>query len=247
MPKLRGYVLTYPKAHADLLVKADDDPLLASWRFGLGRVVAFTSDLSGRWGREWVQWSEFPRLAAQLARSVRRKTTDDRVKIEIHQQEDEVQTVADVSLPGGGFGNHLSLKGAISGRDQATQPRLMRQIGPGRYEARFSGLKRGIHILSVYEAENDSESPVAQTLPFISSYSREYHDLQPNNALLSKLAEATGGEILDREKLDEGVKRLVTPAPNAKQAAQETWWALSGFGLLLFLGDLALRRWPVRP
>jgi hypothetical protein len=123
----------------------------------------------------------------------------------------------------------------------------MRQIGPGRYEARFSGLKRGIHILSVYEAENDSESPVAQTLPFISSYSREYHDLQPNNALLSKLAEATGGEILDREKLDEGVKRLVTPAPNAKQAAQETWWALSGFGLLLFLGDLALRRWPVRP
>jgi hypothetical protein len=37
-----------------------------SWRHGLGRVMAFTSDLSGRWGREWVAWQGLPQWAGQL-------------------------------------------------------------------------------------------------------------------------------------------------------------------------------------
>jgi Ca-activated chloride channel homolog len=246
VPAVRGYVLTYPKAHADLLMKVGEDPLLASWRYGLGRVVAFTSDLSGKWGRDWVQWAEFPRWAAQLARSVRTKTADTRVKIEIQQEEDEAKSVVDVFATGGGFGNHLSLKGAVTGNDQPTQEKIMRQIAPGRYEAHFSGLKRGIHILTVYEAGAGSEPSVALNVPFVSSYSKEYQELQPNTSLLSRLAEGTAGEMLNPAKLEEGVKRLLTPAPKAAQAARETWWPLSGLSLLLFLGDLALRRWPVR-
>src|SRR4029453_7867405 len=33
LPSLRGYVLTYPKPRAELLMKADTDPLLVSWRY----------------------------------------------------------------------------------------------------------------------------------------------------------------------------------------------------------------------
>jgi uncharacterized membrane protein len=246
VPVVRGYVLTYPKAHADLLMKVGEDPLLASWRYGLGRVVAFTSDLSGKWGRDWVQWVEFPRWAAQLARSVRTKAADTRVKIEIQQEENEAKSIVDVFASGGGFGNHLSLKGAVTGGDQPTQERVLRQIAPGRYEGHFSGLKRGIHVFTVYEAGTGSEPALALNLPFISSYSKEYQQLQPNVPLLSRLAEGTGGEMLDPERLEEGIKRLLRPAPKAAQAAQDTWWPLSGLGLLLFLGDLALRRWPVK-
>jgi len=65
--------------------------------------------------------------------------------------------------------------------------------------------------------------------------------------LLSRLAEETGGEMLDPEKLDDGVKRLYTPTPGKGTRAQETWWPLAGLGLFLFLGDLVLRNWPRRP
>ena len=52
-------------------------PLLARWRYGLGKSVAFTSDLSGRWGRDWVQWKDFVRFAAQMARwSMRRRGSE---------------------------------------------------------------------------------------------------------------------------------------------------------------------------
>ena len=45
-------------AQADLIIPRDDRraPLLASWRYGKGKSVAFTSDLEGRWTRNWVPW-----------------------------------------------------------------------------------------------------------------------------------------------------------------------------------------------
>src|SRR5690606_39257307 len=46
-PTLGGYQRTYPKAAAQVLLAGpEDDPLLVAWRYGLGKSVAFTSDLS---------------------------------------------------------------------------------------------------------------------------------------------------------------------------------------------------------
>ncbi|HWP56787.1 MAG TPA: VWA domain-containing protein [Candidatus Acidoferrales bacterium] len=244
LPPVRGYVLTYPRAHADLLLKAGDDPLLATWRYGLGRVAAFTSDLTGRWGREWVQWGEFPRFAAQLARSVRRATTDALVRAEIQQEEDELKVVLDVFSPDGAFANHLKLEGAVSGGEQPARANELRQIAPGRYEGRFSEVGRGVHVLTVYDARAGHDRALVASLPFVSSYSREYRALRPDLSLLSRLAERTGGQMLDPENLDEGVKRLLTPSPEKARSSQETWWAFSALSLALFLADLALRRWP---
>src|SRR5688572_30078093 len=55
MPPLRGLVLTTAKPRASLVLQApaagsiegdSPDPLLATWRFGLGTTAAFTSDLA---------------------------------------------------------------------------------------------------------------------------------------------------------------------------------------------------------
>ena len=47
-PPLLGYLATTakPTAEVQLRIGAEDDPLLASWRVGLGRVTAWTSDAS---------------------------------------------------------------------------------------------------------------------------------------------------------------------------------------------------------
>jgi hypothetical protein len=87
--------------------------------------------------------------------------------------------------------------------------------------------------------------PVA-TVPYIAPYPKEYRQLKPNLALLSRLAEDTGGEMLDPEKFGEGLKRLYTPTPGKSRQGRETWWPLAGAGLFLFLADLVLRSWPTR-
>ncbi len=86
------------------------------------------------------------------------------------------------------------------------------------------------------------EPSAAVTVPYISPYPKEYREVKPNTALLSRLAEETGGEILEPQSFEEGLKRLFTPEGDSGRSAQDTWWALAVLALFLFLADLALRR-----
>jgi len=67
LPQLWGYNGTTIKSAAQsVLVTARDDPLLASWQYGLGRSVAWTSDSTGRWAKDWVGWNGFNRFFTQM-------------------------------------------------------------------------------------------------------------------------------------------------------------------------------------
>ena len=67
LPQLLGYNGTTAKPAAQtVLVTARDDPLLAQWQYGLGRSVAWTSDSTGRWAKDWVGWNGFNRFFSQL-------------------------------------------------------------------------------------------------------------------------------------------------------------------------------------
>src|SRR5439155_20411316 len=67
LPPLGGYLVTSPKDPAEVMLVPDAaDPLLARWPYGLGRAVAWTSDLRGRWSDAWLQWSGMPRLFNSL-------------------------------------------------------------------------------------------------------------------------------------------------------------------------------------
>lgn len=246
IPPVWGYVLTHPKPRADLLMKVANDPLLVSWRYGLGRVSAFTSDLSGRWGKEWVRWEDFPQWSGQLSRGTMRRGSDHRIRSQLRRDGDQVKAVVDVLSREGKFINHLSLKGNLTEPGQATRVTSFRQIAPGRYETGFEAAERGVYLLTIQQEEKQKGEDAAAiaTLPFIAPYPREYRELKPNAALLSRLTEETGGEVLEPEKLEQGLRRLFTPDPGKATRSQETWWPLSGIGLFLFLADLALRRLP---
>ena len=244
LPPLRGYVLTYAKPRAELLMRADKDPLLVSWRYGLGQVTAFTSDLSGRWGREWVSWPGFSQWASQLARDTMRKILETRMRTEFHAEEDAIKVVTDVLARDGRFLNHLKVKANISSSDQDSQERDFQQSAPGRYEGKFTPAGRGIYFVSLYAEGNAGEAPIPlATVPYVAPYPKEYRELTTNLSLLSRIAEETGGEMLEPERLDEGLRRLYTASPGKARQGQETWWPCAGAALFLFLGDLVLRQW----
>ncbi len=52
LPALQGYVGTSQRVGGQVALVTDaGDPLLAQWQYGLGRVVAWTSDATGRWAK----------------------------------------------------------------------------------------------------------------------------------------------------------------------------------------------------
>ena len=62
-----GYNGTTAKPAAQtVLVTARDDPLLAQWQYGLGRSVAWTSDSTGRWAKNWIGWQGFGKFFSQM-------------------------------------------------------------------------------------------------------------------------------------------------------------------------------------
>jgi Mg-chelatase subunit ChlD/uncharacterized membrane protein len=58
-PPVAGYLATTPKETSDVLLQVGEfaDPLLASWRVGLGKVTAWTSDGGAKWAAGWAAWS----------------------------------------------------------------------------------------------------------------------------------------------------------------------------------------------
>ena len=247
IPPLRGYVLTYPKNRAELLMRADKDPLLASWRYGLGRVTAFTSDLSGRWGKEWVTWPVLPQWLGQLARDAMRKLLDARMHTDFQRDGEAVKIVSDLIAQDGHFLNHVNLKASIASPNRPTQEQALQQSAPGRYQGRFIPAQRGLQFVTLFAEARPGGAPLQiATIPYIAPYPREYRELKPNLSLLSRLAEETGGEMLDPDKFEAGLKRLYTPTPGKGTQGQATWWALAAVGLALFLGDLILRSLPTR-
>ena len=72
MPPLKGYVSTEikPRATMDMYVDRADthEPVIASWKYGAGKVMAVTTDASGRWSGTWVTANLFAAAVGSPAR-----------------------------------------------------------------------------------------------------------------------------------------------------------------------------------
>lgn len=85
-PPIRGYVQTKVKDRAryELLAYGGGkaEPLLASWSFGKGRSIAFTSDANGRWSNLWLEWPRYARFWSELLSRAREGAGDSGERIE---------------------------------------------------------------------------------------------------------------------------------------------------------------------
>jgi hypothetical protein len=174
-----------------------------------------------------------------------RKIVETRIRAEFHVEADAVRIVADFISKDGQFMNHLKLHGNVTAPNGSTQQNTLLQSAPGRYEGKFMPAGRGIHFVTLFAEGNAGEAPLSVvTIPYVAPYPNEYRELRPNLALLGRLARETGGEMLDPENFAAGLARLYTPAPGKAFRGHESWWALAGVGLILFLADLVMRSWP---
>ncbi len=78
-PHLKGFVETLPKKGAEIELVTDANsrafPILASWQYDSGRVVAYTSDANGRWSDPWVRWKGFATFWGHIIERLKTKTS----------------------------------------------------------------------------------------------------------------------------------------------------------------------------
>jgi uncharacterized membrane protein len=258
MPALTGYVATSRKPSAEVVLQSPSgdptkaDPLLATWQYGLGRVVAWTPSLGAPWASAWGAWPDFARFWSQVVRYTLPEDPNSSLSVAVEQSAQAgeggkgMQLVVDAIKPSGEPMNLADGIARVILPDGTSHDILLRQTAPGRYIQDIVLPTPGPYtIIVVVDHEGQRyqtrigyihPTPEEYTAP---SQSAELHG-QP---LLEQIAATTGGSILTEETI---------PPDLLQSAAQEDdtfgfleyqmWPWLLGAALLIWLVEIGLRR-----
>lgn len=237
VPGLLGYVATTPKSSAQVvLTSPEPDPVLARWQYGSGRTVAWTSDLTGKWSREWVSWDAFATTLTEMVKwtfpqfvsspyEVTTAVAGNRVRLQVGTDSE--------SPP-----EKLT---AVIADDEAGGEKTVELIqeAPGQYTGEVDVSKPGAFLMSLMDASGDKPVQAAPGVGFIVPYSPEYRISSGNGGeTLKKLAELTGGRVLDWNKPEAVFDREAT----SRRVLHDWSYPLLAAALLLWVADIAVRR-----
>jgi uncharacterized membrane protein len=238
-PQLLGYVATTQKPRAETpLWTPQGDPLLAHWQYGLGRAVAFTSDASAKWARDWLGWAKYRQFWSQIAQWSRQNLESADLQSEVLVDKNGGLVNVEAVDAQGNYRNFLNLRAVVASPKGERQTVRLEQTGPGHYEVRFPTREVGTYMVIVQELK-DGRLRGSQVVGASVSYSPEFSEPQPNFNLLRRLAESSGGHVLDpRNPADNPFlhDRQKTYQP------RDLWEWLLKFAVVLFCLDVGVRR-----
>jgi uncharacterized membrane protein len=241
VPPLEGLVLTYLKAGASQVMSAaDNSPLLAVWRYGLGKTAAFTSDLRGKWGKNWLSWDQYPQFVSQLIRWTERTRSPQRLITDFNLDKGEQHLTVDALDEGERFINQLAMKASVVRPDRVAEEINLDQIAPGRYTGVFSAEQTGPYYVTLYGEKEDLALPPT-TFGAVVPYPREFIDLSTDRNFLKRLAEIAGGKMIEADD-EEALKSLFTSGERRFEAFRRIWLLLILIALPLFVLDIAVRK-----
>ncbi len=253
VPPLYGYIGTKPKPSATtVLTSGRSDPILAHWQYGLGRVVAWTSDAKPRWAKDWMAWEGFGRFWSQAVRWTVPENEAGGLEVRATAAGDRVLVQADAISADQRYLNGLDTSvTVVPVRPDGTKKEVvLKQTAPGHYEGYFTPDDDSGYSLTVQAANKagaaaqtptnltqNGEVKLTRTLGLPPSYSPEYKQLGLNNLLLQDVASLTGGQVLNIQKPEDAFR----PGLETITYNREMWPWLLALAILLLPLDIGVR------
>jgi hypothetical protein len=238
LPLIEGQVITYPKEGAAHIFRTGEGPLLSAWQYGLGRTVAFTSDLSAGWGRAWVQWGHFGAFTSQMVKWAQRKETDINYQVEWDRKDGRTVFQVDVTDERGNWVNFLDLKAKILLPTGVSRIVTLDQKTPGRYQGAFFSEEMGEYFINLY-ASSTGGSIAPKIFGYAVPYADEFQETGTNRKLLSSLATLTRGRLLDINNSPEG---LFSTNGRTRELSPPLWPWLILAAMLLLVVEVGIRK-----
>jgi Mg-chelatase subunit ChlD/uncharacterized membrane protein len=249
LPLLDGYIATTPRQRAvSALQTAGGDPLLAHWHYGLGRVVAWTSDMSpSGWSRRWLDatWPEAAAFWPQLVRwampaparadflvTARSDPSGHRVLLRVESLRDD-----------GTFAVSLDTRATVLLPNGSARELVLPQRAPGVYELALAVEHAGTYRV-LFRQRHAGRVDKEELATFAISFpGLEGRTAGIDAALLRQLADSTGGRELHSPS-----ELRTSPVIARLEERRALWPWLVAIAALLFPLDVAARRlaWPAR-
>ena len=204
-PFLLGFVETQLKntgsPNLELVISKDQKqyPLLASWKFGMGTVIAFTSDATSRWATPWLKWKQFAAFWVDLinaAKPVGGSSDDANIDFDLRYSVVDKAIHFDLAI----FDNDLAEKitsshhvvADITDPTGKTSTVNFAEIKKGKFAAILGNAKPGDYELSMNY--KNIVLPVVK-LAVRGNFSEEIQGLGINTKYLLELARVSGGQV----------------------------------------------------
>ena len=233
-PQLSGYLAATEKSLAAVSLMSDrEDPILAWWQYGAGRVVAFMADSRGAWTSELLQWDQAAAFYGGMA-AFTLPGEEREGQLTTERQGDALRIVY-TAPEGAQTGLSTSVTALLP---DGTQTQLaLQESAPGVYEGEIAAAQLGAYALRVEQRDASGELQRVMEGGAVNGYSGEY-DLRSQNSesTLPYLSALTGGrEITDSAEMLKSTHAVVRAR---RDLTQPLLWAL----MVLLLCDIALRR-----
>ena len=199
-PKLRGFVETKAKkaARLELVTKkeAKTFPILASWQYGLGKVIAFSSDANGRWSLPWLRWKNFVTFWNDLTKSAKPESGEkgENIDFDLRHSVKSEKLMLDLAI----FDKSLAKKSAPTIGAKITSPGggiknvIFKQEKKGRFFAELPNARPGDYRVEL--SYGSLKLPV-MGITLEAELFGEQLDRGINVSALNKIAFATSGSI----------------------------------------------------
>ena len=211
-PPLKGYNETEIRkgSQQDVMVRGQEkgSPLLASWRYGKGRSVAFTADLQGHWTKEWIQWKGLEKFWGKVFEWLRPPPKNPLPPHEVRINLLKNQPVLDLFLYGEET-NGSVFRYSFTGKGTKGKG-IMKRLALGHYQTSLPISAPGDYRIELLEERHGKKFPYPQlgyTLAF--DPKSEIPQDRYNLSLLERLARTTAGTInpvVDELKTEEVIQ-----------------------------------------
>lgn len=187
LPVVFGYVMATAKPAAQLLLVAHSgDPVMAISRHGLGSTLAYTSDVTAKWGSQWLTWNQFGRFWSQALRGIlRREATDGLL---LRQSQDDARWTIDITRldPSGNPVTSVAFRARTVDERETVDDIAVEEIGLGRYRAVVPIGDSKRLTLRLEDPDHDKTAILHFNKPYPEEY-RLAHQVAPGLQRLARL------------------------------------------------------------
>jgi len=216
------------------LLWGGEDPLVSTWRVGLGSITVVSTDLSGAWTQQWFEWPGLPRLFEGILATIE-STTDTALGLTaiVSFEGSTTSILVDARDDNGRYANFLDIEADVLPID-VTIP--LTQVSPGLYQGSIPTPAKGGYTVQILDHTRDRSMSVPLTVP----YAWEVADISQNLETLRWIATTSNGVVLENgtslPQADERLTLRIDPLHMLFILA----------AVILFLLELIIRKWPVQ-
>lgn len=232
---LAGYVRTAAKPTASVeWSTASGDPVLARWRHGLGRSVAFTSTVGTEWDRGMLPAQAVAQLWQRAIRWAARPRRSPGFEAEAAVRGDALELTVRAERQGR-FLNGLELTARVVPPEGDAVTVELPQQAPGEYGGRVAAPMGGIYSVAIV-----ADGSPRLSISVAKNSAREWEAFGLWRAALDTIARNGRGRVLERPA------DLGSVAPEAAVGHTDIDHLAVALALLLFVADVARRVLRVR-